>query len=144
MQEKLKLTPVSWSGIIVLLGLIVCVRLFERNLFYDPFLSFFKAVDKTPPEYSSTKLFFGYAFRYLLNTVFSLGIIWLLFKDKGIIKLTVVLYLTVFIVLATALFITLSASPSSHQLIFYLRRFLIQPLLLLLFVPAFCYQRYMK
>ncbi|WP_116786953.1 exosortase F system-associated membrane protein [Flavobacterium psychrotrophum] len=145
MKNKLKLKPADWLGITVLLILIICVRLFESRLFYDPFLQFFKTqLTKDFPGYDLGRLFLNYVFRYLLNTVFSLGILWLLFKDRDVIKLTSILYIAVFVVLGTLLFIVLSTSEPSQTLIFYLRRFLIQPLLLLLFVPAFYYQRYMK
>lgn len=145
MQNKPKLSFLDWAGIIILLILLVCVRLFENRLFYDPFLLFFKGVEKSSlPAYDTGKLFLGYAFRYLLNTAFSLGILWLVFKDKPIIKLTSLLYIVLFVILALSLFIALHTDLPSLQLIFYLRRFLIQALPLLLFVPAFYYQRYMK
>jgi exosortase F-associated protein len=144
MKNKPKLKAAEWLGILALLCLIVCVRLFENRLFYDPFLTFFKGLAKPLPEYDTGRLFFNYAFRYLLNTLLSLGILWLVFKDRNIIKVTVTLYLIIFIILALTLFITLSTAVPPQALIFYLRRFLMQPLLLLLFFPAFYYQRYMK
>lgn len=144
MQNRPKLSFLDWAGIIACLILLVGVRLFENRLFYDPFLMFFKGIDKTPPAYNSGRLFLGYVFRYVLNTLFSMGILWLLFKDRGIIKLTSVLYGVLFVILAVPLFIVINTDDPSLSLIFYLRRFLIQPLPLLLFVPAFYYQRYIK
>ncbi len=131
-------------GIFVLLVLLVLVRLFEDRSFYDPLLAFFKKEGKQLPEYDSIRLFLGLAFRYGLNMLFSLGIIWLAFKDKGILKLTTILYIIFFVVLTAVLFIALNAEKPNLLLIFYVRRFLIQPLFLILFLPAFYYQKRMK
>ncbi|AWH85059.1 exosortase F system-associated protein [Flavobacterium album] len=132
------------SGIIVLLVLLVLVRVFEEKLFYDPLLAFFRKEDKELPEYDSMQLFFGLAFRYGLNMLFSLGIIWLAFKDKSVMKLTTVLYAVFFVLLTAVLFISLNTEKPSLLLIFYVRRFLIQPLFLILFLPAFYYQAHIN
>ncbi|MGQ2982205.1 exosortase F system-associated membrane protein [Flavobacterium sp.] len=128
-------------GILALLILLVLVRSFEASLFYDPLLEFFRKEDKTLPDYESFKLFLGIAFRYGINTLLSLGIIWLAFKDKAILRLAALLYLAFFVVLTALLFISLTDDTPNLMLIFYIRRFLIQPLLLLLFLPAFFYQK---
>lgn len=134
----------SLIGMATFLILLVLVRFFEESLFYDPLLEFFRKEDKTLPEYDNLKLLLSLAFRFGLNTLFSLGIIWLAFKDKAILRLTAILYGAFFIVLTAVLFITLNAEAPNLMLIFYVRRFLIQPLLLLLFLPAFFYQKRMK
>lgn len=142
MQKKIKLSAGSIAAIVVLLILIVLVRVFQEQLFYDPFLAFFKAESKAElPLYDNFKLFGGLAFRYLLNTVLSLGIIYLVFKDKAIVKLCTVLYLILFAVFIIAFFIVLNTDDVNLLLLFYIRRFLIQPLFLILFLPAFYYQK---
>ena len=123
--------------------LLVAVRIFEDRLFYDPFLLFFKHEGKVLPGYNGFKLFLALAFRYLLNSGFSLGIIWLVFKDRAVLKLTTVLYIVFFILLIAALFMVLATDAPSHLLLFYVRRFLIQPLFLILFLPAFYYQKHL-
>ncbi len=132
------------AGILVLLVLLVLVRFYEESLFYDPLLPFFKKEGKTLPEYDSLKLFLGIAFRYGINMIFSLGIIWLAFKDRAILRLAILLYGAFFVVLATILFVALNTENPNLLLVFYIRRFLIQPLLLLLFLPAFYYQKRQK
>lgn len=127
-----------------LLILLVLVRFYEEALFYDPLLPFFRQEGKKLPDYNSLKLFLGLAFRYGLNTLLSLGIIWLAFKDKAILKLSIIVYAALFVVLSAILFFSLTAEKPNLLLIFYVRRFLIQPLLLLLLLPAFFYQKRMK
>ena len=141
MQKKLKLNAGAIAGITLLLILIVLVRVFQEQLFYDPLLAFFKTESKDLPEYNSLKLFVGLAFRYFLNSILSLGIIYLVFKDRAIIKLCTILYLVLFVVLIAILFIVLNTDEVNLLLVFYIRRFLIQPLFLILFLPAFYYQK---
>jgi len=144
MQKQLRLSKINIAGILLLVLLLVAVRILENRLFYDPFVLFFKQEGKVLPGYNGFRLFLGMAFRYLLNSVISLGIIWLVFKDKAILKLTLVLYIIFFILLVAALFMVLAVDAPSHLLLFYVRRFLIQPLFLILFLPAFYYQKYMR
>lgn len=124
--------------------LLVLVRAYEDELFYDPFLNFFKGDyhNLAVPETDSFKLFLGLLFRYFLNSTISLAIIYVLFKDVDAVKFTFVLYLAFFVVLVIALFIVLYFFDEPNKTaLFYIRRFLIQPIFLLLFLPAFYYQK---
>lgn len=143
MAKKLPLSALQWLAIAALVLLLISVRLFERVLFYDPFIEAFHKVAVTIPAYDTGKLFFNYFLRYLLNTAVSMGILWVFFKDRQILRLTGVLYTVFFIVLAALLYVTLQPESPSLKAIFYLRRFLIQPMFILLFLPAFYYQKYM-
>lgn len=128
----------------VLLLLLVAVRAFESQLFYDPFLVYFEGdYLKSPlPEFDSMLLFFGLSFRFFLNTILSLGILYCLFNDKEMISFASLLYLFFFVVLIVAFFCILYFFKNQENLLlFYVRRFLIQPLFLILFVPAFYYQK---
>lgn len=127
---------------ILLVFLLALIRVFEE-FFYDPFLAYFKNdyLKLAFPEYNSLKLFFSLFLRFALNTLISLGIIHVLFKDFMLTKFAGVLYLMFFIILIIAFFAILNFSDENNNfLLFYVRRFLIQPLFLLLFVPAFYYQ----
>ena len=129
---------------LLLLSLLVAVRGFESQLFYDPFLAYFERdYMKMPlPEFDGLKLFFGLSFRFFLNTILSLGILYSLFKDKEMISFVSILYLFLFVVLIVAFFCILYFFKNQENLLlFYVRRFLIQPLFLILFVPAFYYQK---
>jgi len=143
MQNQLKLNNKSIAGIFVLLVLLVCVRIFQKHLFYDPLIVFFESSERVLPEYNTIKLFLSLLFRYLLTAI-SIGIIWLVFKDAGIVKLTAILYGVFFALLIAGFFIIAELQNPSLLLLFYLRRFLIQPLFLILFLPAFYYQKHIR
>ena len=127
--------------------LLALVRAYEDSLFYDPLLNYFKSdyYNFPLPEIDNLKLCIGLFFRYFLNTLFSLAIILVLFKDLQAVKFASILYLIFFVILVIAFFITLSFyGEENKMLLFYIRRFLIQPIFLLLFLPAFYYQKQNK
>jgi exosortase F-associated protein len=132
--------------ILFALGLVL-VRAFENQLFYDPFLQFFKYdyQNKPLPAFDKSKLAVGLLFRYVLNMFFSLGIIYLLFKKRQLLKFSTMLFILLFIVLMILFFGTLHFFEQPDYLVlFYVRRFLIQPLFLVLFIPAFYYQQMVR
>ena len=144
MLNKIFQNKTTIFSVLVLVVLLLLVRGFEKQLFYDPFLVYFEHdyLDLPLPEFNSGLLFFGLLFRYFLNTVLSLAILYLLFKDKEMISFTSVLYALLFLILILAFFVILSFFKSDEKLVlFYVRRFLIQPLFLILFVPAFYFQK---
>ena len=124
--------------------LLVLIRAYEDSLFYDPFLDYFKSdyFNLPLPEINNLQLFLGLFFRYFLNTALSLAIIYVLFKDVDAIKFASILYCIFFIILVIAFFFVLFYNGETNKMgLFYVRRFLIQPLFLLLFLPAFYYQK---
>lgn len=133
-------------GILALAALLVLIRAFEDALFYDPLLHFFEMDYKSMPlpEMDTFALQTGIALRFLLNTIISLAILWLVFQDRGIIKLSLILYSFLFAILfmAFSFIIFTSEESSGHFVLFYVRRFLIQPLFLLILLPAFYFQKY--
>lgn len=127
--------------------LLVMVRAYEDDLFYDPFLNYFKSdyYNLPLPEIDTIQLFLGLFFRYFLNAILSLGVIYVLFKDFEALKFASILYLLFFVILIIAFFFVLSYFGEANKMtLFYIRRFLIQPLFLLLFLPAFYYQKQTK
>ncbi len=127
--------------------LLVLIRTYEDQLFYDPLLSFFKEEGNTEtlPVFNSLQLLGNVILRFLMNTILSLAILWVLFEDKGFIKLTVYLYAILFFIVFTAYCYLLYYSESDTFLtLFYVRRFLIQPLFLLILIPAFYYYKNRK
>lgn len=141
MKEVLKIL-----GIIILAGLLILIRAYEDSLFYDPLLDFFKMDYKSQPlpEMDTFALQTGIVLRFLLNTLISFAILWLVFKDRDVIKLSAILYILLFVILfmAFSFIIFTSEGPHSHLFLFYVRRFLIQPLFLLVLLPAFYFQKY--
>lgn len=133
--------------ILVLVFLLMLVRAFESQLFYDPFLVYFSGdYLKMPlPGFNSGLLFLGLLFRFSLNTIFSLGVLYLLFKDREMILFAVVLYVLLFVILVAAFFFIIYFFKSDENLLlFYVRRFLIQPLFVIVFIPAFYFQKLKK
>ena len=144
MIKKLLKNMSRIAYIIIILMALVAIRTFESCLFYDPFLTFYKSnyQNQILPAFNGLQLFFGILFRYGLNTFLSLSLIYLLFRDKKILIFSAWLYVVFFILLSGVYFgiLILNKDPN-YLVLFYVRRFLIQPLFLLLFVPAFYYQK---
>jgi exosortase F-associated protein len=133
-----------YTGVFIALLLIICVRLFEDKLFYDPFLEFFKSdyQNKSLPDFDGFKLIFYLFLRYFVNTLLSIIVIYLLFLNKMHVKIASILYVFLFVLLVVifSYLLFLSTQPN-YLLLFYVRRFLIQPLLLLLLITAFYFQK---
>jgi len=147
MLEKIKFNRNKIIAIVILFIALMAVRAFEDWLFYDPFSLYFKNdyLSLDFPKFDALTLFLSMAMRFGLNTVFSLAIIYCLFKDWGMIKFAGVLYLFFFLLLITAFFLlVLYTDHYDNFILFYVRRFIIQPLLLFLFIPAFYYQKQIK
>ncbi|RTZ03043.1 exosortase F system-associated protein [Flavobacterium bomense] len=147
MLQKILNNKVRVLQFLFFVVLLVLVRAFENQLFYDPFLDFFKKdFAKLPlPSFNAVQLFYGLLFRYTLNTAISLGIIYVLFKEIMMVKFAFVLYYFLFMILMVAFFYIIYFTWGNHNwILFYIRRFLIQPIFLLLFVPGFYYQKQNK
>lgn len=130
--------------IIVLFCALVCIRAFQEQLFYDPFIAYFKNgyLQDPIPIFSGSKLLFHLIFRYGLNTLVSLAIIYLVFQNIEFLQFSVKFYAIAFIVLGITFFIILKGELANGYLFaFYVRRFLIHPLFVLLLLPAFYYKQ---
>jgi exosortase F-associated protein len=125
----------------LLLGI---VRVFEDDLFYDPFILFYKQLHyiKETPNYSLIKILTYTFFRYSINCLISIAILFIAFRKKEVIRFSVIFYITLFIILISIYTITvINLTEESHQIFFYIRRFLIQPIFILILLPAFYYQQ---
>lgn len=132
---------------VLLAVMLVLVRAYEDVLFYDPFLNYFKTnyYHLPLPKTDNLQFFFGLVFRFFLNTILSLGIIYIVFMDFEAVKFASILYLLFFVILVSLFFMVLFYFGETHKMaLFYIRRFLIQPIFLLLFLPAFYYQKLTK
>jgi len=143
MLKKILLHKRETAAVIFLVLLLALIRSFEDQLFYDPFLNFFKGdfFNSKLPALDHFKLAGSMTLRYLLNTIISLGILYVIFKQPDLIKFAGFLYILFFILLIMSFFaIVYFYSPDKSMTLFYVRRFIIQPIFLLLFLPAFYYQ----
>ena len=147
MLEKVKINRNKIIAVGILFLLLVAIRAFEDYLFYDPFSLYFKNdyLSLPFPVFNSLSLLISMGVRFGLNSIISLLIIYCLFKDWGLTKFAAVIYVFFFVLLITAFFVlVLFTDQYNNFVVFYVRRFLIQPLLLLLFIPAIFYQKRMK
>ena len=135
---------VRYILVAVLLLVLVAIRGFEDHLFYDPYLTFFENdylyIDN--PRREVAKLVGFTSLRYLLNTMVSLGILYLIFKDKPMLKFSVLLYAIAYILLFIPfLYFVINPRQEDYYLFFNVRRFLIQPIGLIVLLPAFYYYK---
>lgn len=132
--------------VLLLVIALAAIRAFENVIFYDPFLAYFKGEfsSRDLPDYNTFKLLLSTFFRYTANSVLSLLIIYVIFRQIDMIKFATLLYFAFFVILILLLFLFLSIENVSKMYIFYVRRFLVQPLFLLLFIPAFYFQSLQK
>ncbi len=130
--------------LIVLIGLLVLIRVFEDELFYDPYLLFFKNdylyIDS--PRRELLKLTVFTSLRYVMNSIISLGIIYTIFKSKSMIRFSILIYAIAYLLLLLLfLYFVINPKQEDYYIFFNIRRFLIQPILVLLLLPAFYYQK---
>lgn len=135
---------IRWISVLIgILGLIG-IRSLEGGLFYDPFLDYFKSADHsaTFPQFEWTRLVLSYLFRFALNAFFSLWIVYFLFQNKEWTKQALILMILIFIIVFPIyLFCIHDKFQFGYLFSFYIRRFVIQPLTLLLIVPIFYYRK---
>lgn len=136
----------SWRVILIVLLIIVLamIRFFEDYLFYDPYLQFFKNdylyIDS--PRRETSKLTLFTTLRYLLNSLISLWILYLVFRDRSVVKFASLIYGFAYVVLLILfLYFVINPRQEDYYLFFNIRRFLIQPLILLILLPAFYYDK---
>ena len=130
--------------VFILIILLALIRQFEDVLFYDPYLSFFKNdylyIDS--PRRETFKLVMFTTLRYSMNTILSLSILYLAFLDKSVVKFSAIVYCVAYVLLILVfLYFVINPRQEDYYLFFNIRRFLIQPILLLLLLPAFYYNR---
>lgn len=147
MLRKLKENKekVGWSLFLILL--LVLLRTFESTIFYDPFLSYYKSefAHSPLPKFNVIKLFFSLGMRFYFNSLISLFLLYVIFKDTKIVKFSALLYMILgSILMISFMFVLAFFGEENKMTLFYIRRFIIQPIFILLFIPAFYYQRQIK
>lgn len=133
----------KWFFIIMGIFGLISVRILEDKIFYDPFLEYFHEANKNAqfPDFEWVNLILNYLFRFSLNLILSAIIVHFIFGNKQWTVQSVVLMLIVF---AVTFIIYLYCIHTQFQVgylfSFYMRRFVIQPLILLLIIPMFYYK----
>lgn len=133
---------------IIWIALLVCVlaliRFFEAQLFYDPLIEFYKAdyLHHNIPEFDTLKLLINVFLRYHLNSAISLALLYVTFFDKNILKFSFYLFAFFFIICFSIFsFLIFQIENEPFLALFYVRRFLIHPVFILILMPAFYYYR---
>lgn len=138
---------IKYILLFLLFGMLVLIRWFENELFYDPYLVFFKNdyLYKDAPDVEVFKATLFTVLRYVLNTIISLAILFVVFRDKGVVKFSGFIYFVVSVLLLIGyLYFVLNPKQETYYVFFNIRRFLIQPILLILLLPAFYYYQLKK
>lgn len=135
---------VKYITITILLVCLVLVRAFEEELFYDPFITFFQNdyLYTNMPDFDLWLLFSNLFFRYTLNSLLSVAIIYLVFDKLGYVILVSKLYVVAFFLLSGIYCYLLNEGfENGYLLPFYIRRFLVHPLFLILLLAALYYEK---
>ena len=138
MKQKIRII------LFLLLGVgLVLIRYFEQDFFSDPLLSFYKTKTSLsePPKFITLQLIATTTWRFILNTILSLAIVWVVFLSRKLFLFSLIFYGIAYLVLISAFWFFISPMSSQDDMIvFYIRRFLIQPIFVLILLPAFYYQ----
>ncbi|NIJ45849.1 exosortase F-associated protein [Wenyingzhuangia heitensis] len=124
--------------VVLLFFCLVLVRAFEYDLFYDPFLSYFESdhLSKPMPDVEYVKLFFSYLFRFILNSGISFLILRIAFPGRAFLKTIMSFYAISFLILSILFFsLIVSKIEIGYLLPFYLRRFIIHPIFIIVLFP---------
>lgn len=137
---------IDWFIVIIGVSGLIGIRVLEDRLFYDPFLQYFHEANKNAlfPEFEWGKLIGNYLYRFGLNLFFSGVIIHFIFKKirwtlQGLLMIVLVFILS----FSLYLYCIFSHFEIGYLFSFYMRRFVIQPIILLLIIPLFYYRQHL-
>ncbi len=123
--------------------LLVVLRPIGETMLYDPLETYFENdYLKMPiPEMNLSFLGLSVSLKFFLNSIVSIGIIHVAFYTEEVTRFAAKIYWWAYVFLIVFFLILLIFEPSnSTRLLFYIRRFLMHPVLVLVLIPAFYYQ----
>jgi exosortase F-associated protein len=125
-----------------IVGLIL-VYVFQLQLFYDPFQVIIpNNVADLNLEINTSAYILSKVLRYILNDGFALLLIWGLFGNKRYMRFAMLVFLFGLVVLLPLyLVLTLHYYASAYAFLNHLHRLVLNPVLMMLLIPAFYYQR---
>lgn len=127
-----------------ILGL-VAVRIFEDDLFYDPFLQYFQEAERSSvfPQFNFGRLAMSHLFRFCLNLFFSALVLQGFFKNRNwTLQGSLLMIIAFAVALPAYLYFVHTHFEIGYLFSFYMRRFVIQPMILLLLIPIFYFRKY--
>ncbi len=137
----------KWFFVAIAIFGLIAVRIVEGELFYDPFQKFFHLANKHAPfpSFDWLSLILNYLFRFALNLLLSAAVVHLIFNNKQWTLQAIILMLIVFaITFPIYLYCIQTKFEIGYLFSFYMRRFVIQPLILLLIIPLFYYRKHLQ
>lgn len=137
----------SWFLVLAGIAGLIAVRALEDKIFYDPFLNYFHESNKKAliPDFEWGELIISHIFRFLLNLIFSLVIVHFMFKNKKwTMQAATLIFLVFLITFPIYLYCIHTKFEIGYLFSFYVRRFVIQPLVVLLIIPMFYYRKQLE
>lgn len=124
---------------------LVLVYVFQRDLFFDPFENLIiDPQNPQLPDFNKASYIFSKVLRFVLNDFFSLLVIWGLFGNKSYLRFAIFVFLIGFIVLLPMYIIgVLFFFSETFFILNHLHRIVLNPVLMMLLIPAFYYQQQM-
>ncbi|MFA9289626.1 MAG: exosortase F system-associated protein [Solirubrobacteraceae bacterium] len=131
-------------GVLISIFLLICIRNYQEDLFFDPYLKFFEDKELFKEKGGLNEFGFeimvGVGYRYLLNSVLTLVIIYFVFNNIKLVYQSLFIMLMLFVIIFPIYYFFVEIDFREYSLIgFYVRRILIQPILLILLIPSFYY-----
>lgn len=137
----------SYSKATLCVGLLILWRMLHQWVLYDPLIAYYQGAI-TPQQFPQVQpigLMCSWGLLYYLNSMTSLALLYVWFRESRSIKFLGLCYaLMGLVLLVGTLFMVQFFGSKYPMLIFQLRRFLIYPILLLVFFPALYYQKQLK
>ena len=130
--------------IFLLFVLLVLLRGIFDGFVYDPLIHYFKQdyLNTQFPDIETFKYVVYLVLRYVVNSIVSLAIIYLFYKNVSYVKFALKFYALMFVILCFILILDLNYNFfNTYMVVFYTRRFLIHPVFLIVLLPAFYYQK---
>jgi len=124
--------------VVFLFFCLIMVRALQAELFYDPLQDYFQNdyLYLPIPNIENKKLFFSYFSRYSINTILSMIILRVAFGNDSFSKTVLLFYVFAFVLLSSVFFgLIFFQIDLGHLFLFYLRRFIIYPVFVLVLLP---------
>jgi len=133
-----------WLAVLLAVFMLVSVRLMEKEWFPEALIDFFATdayLTQPLPALGISDILTVF-FRYAVNSVISVILLYLLFRDRELTLWSVKFYVWAGIFLIIAyVFLVRHYEAGHYRLLFYVRRMLIHPLFLFILIPAFYFLR---
>ena len=125
-----------------LIGL-AAVYMLQRKIFFDPFADMiYDPYGNYYPEFSKTKYILSKLFRFVLNDGFAIAFIYGVFGPGKYVKFAALIFLIgLFILLPAYLIMIIFFYPETHSFLNHLHRLVLNPVLMMLLIPAFYAQK---